>query len=149
MKLEKKCHQESQDSIKCFRKVIKTDEKSVKAVEILSCMYPPPTKAKNAIAVLSVLPLLIRLLSLIYDQASDVKFAHRYHNMHTREGVIESRLFDRYGKCDDYLAFRHSHGNRSSFRDCLTSGDYKFAEYYIYVSLAIMMVLNSPMTYKK
>ena len=153
LELEKACHKECRDSIKCFRKVIDTDEKSVKAVEMLGTLYEQSCMARNIMPIISLLPLLLRLLSIIYDQVSDVQFARRYHFLQENPEEREYSLRKLLVPCDD--DFEPNPTKTSSdepqfyFRTGLTCEDYRFAKYYILVSLALMMILSAPAAYKK
>ena len=80
--VEKHCHpNSSRDAIRCFRRVIETDERSVKAVKILDEQYDPSMAAKYIVPIFSIVPLVLRFVSIVYDEVSDISLALNYHEM--------------------------------------------------------------------
>lgn len=148
------CHDQSREGIKCFRRVVKTDEKSAKVVEMMDLRYPQSFAAKHVMPLFLIMPLLLRLVGIIYDETSDIALAHSYnqkdtlivhgtgHNQSSHMCFSESRVIsEKSGRVSINKTF--------GLEERLTPEDYRCAKYYTLVSLIVMLVLNGPMTYKK
>ena len=71
----------AREGVKFFRRTVTTDEKSVKAVEMLGNMYDTTWTSKNIIPLFSIFSLLLKLLNILYDEGSDIYFARKYHHL--------------------------------------------------------------------
>ena len=158
--VEKHCHpRSSRDAIRCFRKVIETDERSVKAVKLLDEQYDPSWAAKWIVPIFSVFPLALRLVSIIYDEVSDLSLAKNYHEeamnlsrstittVDTRSCFTNGNL--NFNNTYDTDSNKTLHERTASLQERLTLEDYIFAKYYIIFAVVGMLLLNGPLTFKR
>ena len=166
--VEKSCHVESRSGISCFRDVVKTEERSVKAVDMLDQKYEMSWAFKNIFPLFVVIPLFLRISGMIYDETSDISLIISYHNEESLRGTIptsntdshfcfstdtwalENNEMPRFVSPNDKMERNSSYrGFKSSLEDRLTLKDYAFAKYYTIFSISVMLLLNAPMTFKK
>ena len=75
LKEEYKSHAKTREGIRCLRNSIKTDDMSDVAIDMLEDIYEENEKtflSKYAIPFVHTIPLIAKLVSMIYDQATDV-----------------------------------------------------------------------------
>ena len=151
LKLEYDCHpQNSREGIRCFREVIRTDERSTEITEMLDNMYGKSVFGKYVVPIFMLLPLLIRLFSIIYDETTDVLLAIDYHNLSS--STIDNRFSGGYKDSCFSGSPRSSHQyNTSNMESCdgelpVHVDDYHFAKWYIIFSVGIMLLMNGPLT---
>ena len=149
MKLEHLCHRQSHEAILCFRDVIKTDERSAEVIEMLDEMYEQTFAAKYIIPVLYTVPLLLRLISIVYDESSDILLAVDYHGFSS--STTENNFTnENNNSCFADIFQNHSYDNidDEACKEGTRPEDYQFAKWYIIFSVVVMMILNGPLTRK-
>ena len=154
--IEKSCHNESRDGVGCFRQVVKTDERSTKAVERLDSMYEQTWASKYIMPLFVVIPLCLRIVNIIYDQASDIQLAVSYHGKHDcisnciDPSNVRNFCFTNGTGTHPNSSYRFAGKQRDSLlEERLTPDDYYFAKFYTLFSVCMMLLFNLPMTYIK
>ena len=156
LEVESSCHKQSKDSIACFRRVVKTDGRSAKAVEILDSIYEQSWASKNIMPLFVVAPLLLRLVNIVWDQASDIQLALNYYAKrectsncnYTTNGT--NFCFKNDMGANSYSPYVFAANKTDSLLEKrLSSDDYNFAWCYTIFSIVMMLLFNLPMTFIK
>ena len=154
LEVESSCHKQSRDSIACFRRVVKTDGRSAKAVEILDSIYEQSWASKNIMPLFVVAPLLLRLVNIIWDQASDIQLALSYYAKRECTSSCNNTTtganfcFQNDMGANSYSA--HVFVAKKTdllLEKRLSSDDYNFAWFYTLFSIFMMLLFNLPMTF--
>ena len=148
--VERKCHPQGRDGIQCFRKKVKTDKNSAKAVEMMDLKYDASCASTVIMPLFSVLPLILRLLGMWYDEYTDIVLGIDYYNegygnlVNIAHNHTTRHCFSKHEKFEEHYSSRSLR-----FKTKLPPKEYRFAMMYTMVSVTTMLLLNSPMTYKK
>ena len=138
LKIEKNSHEDSHEAIGCFRKVIMTDANAEDAIKVIDTMYGPSFSDRYLIPCIYVIPLIGRMISMIYDEASDVLLAIDYNERAKENG---SNCLPR--SCFSGIQLKTQ--NQTTCNDPMAD-EYYFATYFTIVSVVFMLLLNGPVT---
>ena len=147
LELERECHPEnSRDGIRCFRDVTRTDGQSTEIAEMLDQMYDKTFAGRYIAPIFIILPLLLRLASIIYDEVTDVLLAIEYHGLSS--SAIQKRFYNDFNhSCFSETPRPSFRYNVSGINSCqqempVHADEYQFAKWYIIFSVLVMLLLN-------
>ena len=147
LKIEKVCHpNSSRESIRCFRDVTRTDGRTTEISALLDQMYDKSIVRRYVIPLMSILPLLLRLASIVYDEISDARLAMEYHSLSSSSAQGRFAI-DFNQSCisqaqQSSLIYHSGINNACQDELPIHENEYNFAKWYIAFSVLIMLLLN-------
>ena len=151
LKIEKVCHpNSSRESIRCFRDVTRTDGRTTEISALLDQMYDKSIVGRYVIPLMSILPLLLRLASIVYDEISDARLAMEYHSLSSSSAQGRFAI-DFNQSCisqaqQSSLIYHSGINNACQDELPIHENEYNFAKWYIAFSVLIMLLLNGVLT---